>query len=39
MIWVLIVLAAAPLVMAAIMFFILRTGALHRMRKDRGGDS
>jgi hypothetical protein len=35
MIWVLIVLAALPLVMGAIMIFILRSGRLHRMQQSR----
>ena len=38
MIWVLVVLAALPLVMGALMIFILRSGALHRMRRARAED-
>jgi uncharacterized integral membrane protein len=34
MIWALIVLAVLPLVMGAMMIFILRSGRLHRMRED-----
>jgi len=35
MIWVLVVLAALPLAMGAMMIFILRTGAIQRLHEKR----
>ena len=35
MFWLLVALAAAPILMAGLMFLMLRTGAIHRLHEQR----